>query len=73
MKANVAKFEPKSVSWVDKGDGFQFVRKGQVGASRELFTAAQEARLGAYLTTVAIPKCCESFARGQPPSSTEAN
>jgi hypothetical protein len=37
MKANVHLFEPKSVAWVDKGDGFSFVRKGAVGDGRREF------------------------------------
>ena len=32
MKRNIACFEPKSVAWKDKGDGFQFVRKGEARA-----------------------------------------
>ena len=30
-------FEPKSVKWVDKGDGFSFVRKGEVGDGKKEF------------------------------------
>ena len=31
MKANLSKFDPTSVRWRNKGDGFQFIRKGTVG------------------------------------------
>lgn len=27
MKANLSKFNPTSVRWIDKGDGFTFIRK----------------------------------------------
>ena len=37
MKTHIARFEPKSVAWVEKGDGFQFVRKGEVGGGKALF------------------------------------
>lgn len=41
MKANLATFEPKSVRWTDKGDGFTFVRKGEMGDSVNLLSAEQ--------------------------------
>jgi len=40
MKSNVDKYEPKSVSWVEKGDGFQFVRTG--GGAKGLFDQVRE-------------------------------
>lgn len=38
MKENVHKFNPIFFKWVDKGDGFEFVRKGVVGDHRTIFT-----------------------------------
>ena len=41
MKAHEAAFAPTSVAWVDKADGFSFVRRGKVGGGKEDLTAAQ--------------------------------
>ena len=38
MKANINKFEPRSVKWIEKGDGFSFVRKGNEGDGKREFT-----------------------------------
>jgi hypothetical protein len=38
MKANVHKFSPQSVKMLEKGDGFEFIRKGDVGDHKILFT-----------------------------------
>jgi hypothetical protein len=38
MKANIDKFNPISVRWVDKRDDFQFIRKGTIGDNKHLFT-----------------------------------
>ena len=43
MKANIDKFQPKSVEWINKGDGFSFVRKGNVGDGKKEFSEADEA------------------------------
>ncbi|GMH74595.1 hypothetical protein TrRE_jg6679 [Triparma retinervis] len=42
MKANIDKFEPKSVKWVNKGDGFSFVRKGAIGDGKKEFGDGDE-------------------------------
>mmetsp|Transcript_16251 Transcript_16251/g.46814 ORF Transcript_16251/g.46814 Transcript_16251/m.46814 type:complete len:108 (+) Transcript_16251:2309-2632(+) len=41
MKEHEAAFAPTSVAWVDKADGFSFVRRGKVGGGKEDLTAAQ--------------------------------
>ena len=41
MKANAARYHPTSVEWLDKGDGFSFIRKGTVGDAAECLTPAQ--------------------------------
>ena len=41
MKANAARYHPTSVEWLDKGDGFAFIRKGTVGDAAECLTPAQ--------------------------------
>lgn len=42
MKDNIEKFEPRSVKWVDKGDGFSFVRKGNEGDGKKEFEEEDE-------------------------------
>jgi hypothetical protein len=42
MKQNIDKYEPKSVKWVDKKDGFQFIRAGNVGEGRKSFSEEDE-------------------------------
>lgn len=49
MKQHNTKFEPKSVRWVDKGDGFQFVRKGSSGDGQKELTAKQRKTFDAML------------------------
>ena len=62
MKQHIAKFEPKSVAWVNKGDGFQFVRSGQVGESRSLFTAAHQELFDEHLGGAGVvPRCCRDL------------
>ncbi|CAK0826511.1 unnamed protein product [Prorocentrum cordatum] len=51
MKANNAKFEPRSVRWEDKGDGFQFIRHGQSGDGQRAFSAAQDAAFADMLAS----------------------
>ena len=41
MKTNAARYHPTSVEWLDKGDGFSFIRKGTVGDAAECLTPAQ--------------------------------
>ena len=36
-----ARYHPTSVEWLDKGDGFSFIRKGTVGDAAECLTPAQ--------------------------------
>lgn len=38
MKAHASAFTPVSVRWLDKGTGFEFIRKGRVGDSAELLS-----------------------------------
>ena len=40
MKTNERAFAPTSVAWVDKGDGFSFVRQGKVGGAKDDLTPA---------------------------------
>jgi hypothetical protein len=62
MRKNIGAFEPKSCNWVEKGDGFQFVRKGEVGGGKALFTdGLHEARFRALFETATVPKCCVPF------------
>ena len=41
MKANEERFAPRSVAWLDKGDGFSFVRQGKVGGGKLDLSAEQ--------------------------------
>ena len=44
MKAHEERFSPRSVAWLDKGDGFSFVRQGKVGGGAlDLSTQQREA------------------------------
>lgn len=45
MKTNIDKFNPRSVRWLDKGDGFSFVRKGAIGDAENYLTAEQVERI----------------------------
>lgn len=46
---NLAKFHPVTVQWLDKGDGFQFIRKGSVGDNKSLFSPHHHAMFEAML------------------------
>lgn len=46
---NKDKFNPKSVAWRDKGDGWEFVNKGAVGASKAAFGPVQEQQFAAMM------------------------
>ena len=41
MKAHEERFSPRSVAWLDKGDGFSFVRQGKVGGGALDLSAEQ--------------------------------
>ena len=41
MKAHEERFAPRSVAWLDKGDGFSFVRRGEVGGAKLDLSAEQ--------------------------------
>jgi len=59
MKENNEKFAPRSVEWVDRSDGFTFIRKGRSGDSRSAFrTDGCEALMTAMLEN--------SFPEGHP-------
>ena len=49
MKKNNSKFHPISCQFLDKGDSFQFIRKGAVGDSKNLFKAQHEAAFQAMV------------------------
>jgi len=53
MKSNVDRYEPKSVSWVGKGDGFQFIRNGT--GAKNLFEESHEEVFKKYLIKNAVP------------------
>jgi len=65
MKEHVAKFEPKSVAWLDKGDGFQFVRSGRVGDGAAVFGGDDHAerhfRLLLGPNGERVPACCRGL------------
>lgn len=61
MKQNNALFEPKSVKWVDKGDGFQFVRKGATGDHQTHFSEGQSEMFDEMVRT-AFPRGVPTFA-----------
>ena len=58
MKANINKYQPRSVQWLEKNDSFAFVRKGEIGDSRRLFTDEHEELFREYLRDKRIPKAC---------------
>eukprot|EP00038_Savillea_parva_P019852 m.29292 g.29292 ORF g.29292 m.29292 type:complete len:283 (+) comp4582_c0_seq1:259-1107(+) len=51
MRADIAKFSPRSVRMLDIGDGFAFVRKGTVGDHAALFSATHHQQFDAMLAT----------------------
>ena len=51
MRADIAKFSPRSVRMLDTGDGFAFVRKGTVGDHAALFSATHHQQFDAMLAT----------------------
>jgi hypothetical protein len=59
MKTNLHKFNPVSVKWVDKGDSFQFIRKGSVGDNKNFFTPQHHAKFDEMLR--------RDFPKGIPP------
>eukprot|EP00967_Tisochrysis_lutea_P131079 scaffold227466_cov32-Tisochrysis_lutea.AAC.1 len=65
MKANVGQFAPKSVAWVDKGDGFQFVRRGRVGDGEAIYRGNECAKR--YFRMLLgpngehVPACCRNL------------
>ncbi|GMH84555.1 hypothetical protein TrST_g1323 [Triparma strigata] len=61
MKANIDKFEPRSVKWVDKGDGFSFVRKGNEGDGKKEFSEEDETVLKEGLEKFPPPRGCEDL------------
>ena len=64
MKEHEAAFAPTSVAWVDKADGFSFVRRGKVGGGKEDLTAAQ--RLEREASALAqLPKEKRKFAEAE--------
>lgn len=60
MKSNIKKFEPRSVKWIKKNDGFSFVRKGEVGDAKNLFSQKHETQFLEYFRNSQIPKSCYS-------------
>lgn len=65
MKANLPKFAPTSVSWIDKGDGFEFVRNGRVGDGNAAFSGDDHAErhFRALLGNNGerVPACCRGL------------
>ena len=55
LQADLHKFSPRSVKMVDKGDGFAFIRKGEVGDHKALFTSDQSRRYNEMLAS-AFPR-----------------
>jgi len=57
MKANCSKYEPKSVEWIEKGDGFQFIRNGEGAKAKKgsLFSDADELKFCRYLSNNLVP------------------
>ena len=52
MKANLSKFDPTSVKWRNKGDGFQFIRKGTVGDYKNVLSAGHVAKIQTLINGV---------------------
>ena len=63
MRENIDKFQPKSVEWLDKKDGFSFVRKGEVGDSKRLFDEGKHGPVfQALLERSPVPVCARKWA-----------
>lgn len=73
MQEHLHLFEPISVKWLDKGDGFRFIRQGTVGSASDTLSEAQLTAIAgdtaavrimaampnsaAATTTAAAPRC----------------
>ena len=59
MKKNIHLYTPKSVKWLETGDGFQFIRNGKVGDSENLFNDSHQQDFLNYFTD--LPSCCAPY------------
>jgi len=62
MKKAIDKFEPRSVAWINKGDGFSFVRSGNVGDGEKEFGESDEVLFKAGFEKFPPPTGCAHLA-----------